>query len=189
MRDAGPPATLPEVYPPGLAAPEALLSPTAQLQALGELVVALTESRSIGRILSLVGQKLKTLFDPDVVQVWMLGDDRKELHLALTLVDDEHRLAAVLAEYKIEDLATSSLTSAEAVRAREPVVLRASGDVPPKVAEIMAAGELEMTMSLPILARDEIHGAINLMFRHAPELGPDDMRFLDTLARTAAVAI
>jgi PAS domain S-box-containing protein len=27
------------------------------------------------------------------------------------------------------------------------------------------------------------------MFRHAPELGPDDMRFLDTLARTAAVAI
>jgi PAS domain S-box-containing protein len=189
MRDAGPPATLPEVYPPEPAAPEALLSPTAQLQALGDLVVALTESRSIGRILSLVGQKLKTLFDPDVVQVWMLGDDGKELHLALTLVDDEHRLAAVLAEYKIEDLATSSFISAEAVRARKFVVLRASGEVPPKAAEIMAAGELEMTMSLPILARDEIHGAINLMFRHAPEIGPDDMRFLDTLARTAAVAI
>ncbi len=189
MRESGEPATLPEAARPESDAPDAVLSRTAQLQALGDLVVALTESRSIGRILSLVGQKLKALFDPDVVQVWMIGEDGKELHLVLTIVDDEHRLAAVLAEYKIEDLSTSSFTSAESVRARRLVVRRATDDISRRVAEIMAAGELEMTMSFPILARDEIQGAINLMFHRAIELSPDDVRFLDTMGRIVAVAL
>jgi PAS domain S-box-containing protein len=189
MRESGEPATLPDTVPPASEAPDAVLSRTAQLQALGDLVVALTESRSIGRILSLVGQKLKALLDPEVVQVWMIGEDGRDLHLVLTIVDDEDRLAAVLAEYKIEDLATSSFTSAEAVRAGGFVVRRITDDMPQRVAEIMAAGELEMTMSFPIMARDEIHGAVNLMFRRAIDLSPDDIRFLETLGRMVAVAI
>jgi signal transduction histidine kinase/ActR/RegA family two-component response regulator len=189
MAESGEPATRPATLRSASDAPDAAISQNAQLQALGDLVVALTESRSIGRILSLVGQKLKTLFDSEVVQVWMMGEAGKELHLALTLVDDEHRLAAVLADYKIEDLATSSFTSAEAVRSRRLVVRRATDAVPRRVAEIMAAGELEMTMSFPILARDEIHGAINVMFRRAIELTSEDLRFLDTIGRMVAVAI
>ena len=126
MRESAEPVTLTEQARPEPESADAVISQTAQLQALGDLVLALTESRSIGRILSLAGQKLKTLFDPDVVQVWMMGDDRKELHLVLTIVDDEHRLAAVLAEYKIEDLATSSFTSADAVRSVDEDILQPS---------------------------------------------------------------
>jgi signal transduction histidine kinase len=160
-----------------------------QLQALGDLIVALTESRSIGKIFSLLARKLKALLDPEVVQVWMLGAGGRELHQVLTQVDDEHRLAEVLAEYQIEDLATSTFTSAEAVRRREIVVRRATDLLPARVAAIMAAGQVEMTVSIPIIARDEIHGAINMMFRDARPFDREDLRLFDTLGRIFAVAI
>src|SRR5687768_16191562 len=95
---------------PAAAASQKSPSPAEQLQALGDLIVALTESHSIGKIFFLLGRKLKSLLGPDVVQVWMLGEDGKELHQVLSQVDDEHQLAEVLAGHKIEELATSTFT-------------------------------------------------------------------------------
>lgn len=171
------------------AAPPSFPPPAEQLQALGDLIVALTESRSIGQIFSLLGRKLKALLNPAAVQVWMLGEDGRELHQVLTIVDDEDRLAAMLAEDKILDLEDSSFTSADAVRRRTIVVRRATEAVPARVAEIMSAGRIEMSVSIPIVARDEIHGAVNMMFRMARSFEDGDLRFFDALGRTVAVAV
>ncbi|MBA2564790.1 MAG: GAF domain-containing protein, partial [Gemmatimonadetes bacterium] len=164
-------------------------SPAEQLDALGELVGALSESHSLGKIFSLLARRLKALLDPDVVQVWMVDREAQELHQVLTLVDDEHRLAAVLAEHKIEELATSTFSSAEAVRTRQIVVRRATEAVPARTAEIMAAGRIEMTLSIPLLLGEQIHGVVNMMFRHACSFEVEDLRFFDALGRTVSVAI
>ncbi|MFN2432383.1 MAG: ATP-binding protein [Gemmatimonadota bacterium] len=166
-------------------------SPSAaeQLEALGDLVVSLVENRSIGKVFAFLGRKLKALLGPVSVQVWLLDDAKTELHQVLAQVDDEQELAQRLAEHKVQPLATSTFTSAEAVRRREIVVRHAGPDVPAPVAEIMKAGDICLSVSVPILGRDEIHGAFNMMFRDDCELAPEELRFLNVLGRTVAAAV
>ena len=160
-----------------------------QLGALGDLVVALAESTSIPKTFALLARRLKRLLDPQVVQVWTVGEDGRGLHVAFTQVEGEDRLAELVAHDTSEDLATSGFTSAEAVRRREIVMRSASDPMPDRVARLMAEGGIQMSVSVPIVASDRVHGAVNMMFRQQREFDAGDLRFLEAIGATVAAAI
>jgi signal transduction histidine kinase len=151
--------------------------------------VALAESAPISKLFALVARRLKKLLDPQVVQVWTIGPDGRGLEVAFTQVEGEERLAELVAHSESEDLGSSEFTSAEAVRRGEIVIRRASEPLPDRIARLLAEGGIEMSLSVPIVASERVHGAVNLMFRAAREFDAGDLRFLEAVGATIAAAI
>jgi len=155
------------------------------LRLLTETIAAVNSTLDLEEVLHLVANEVAAALDADACFVYLYDDTAGELILRATHgtpLDEMTRRPRLRTGEGITGTAAAEL---------RPVAIAANADLDPRWKEFpnLSESEYESILAVPILAREQLAGALNVRTREPREFRPDEIELLQTIASQVAQSI
>ena len=155
------------------------------LRLLTETIAAVNSTLDLEEVLHLVANEVAAALDADACFVYLYDDAAGELILRATHgtpLDEMTRRPR---------LRTGEGITGTAAAERRPVAIAANADLDPRWKEFpnLPESEYESILAVPILAREQLAGALNVRTREPREFRPDEIELLQAIASQVAQSI
>ena len=155
------------------------------LRLLTETIAAVNSTLDLEEVLHLVANEVAAALDADACFVYLYDETAGELVLRATHgtpLDEMTRRPRLRPGEGITGTAAAE---------RRPVAIAANADLDPRWKEFpnLPESEYESILAVPILAREQLAGALNVRTREPREFRPDEIELLQAIAGQVAQSI
>jgi two-component system, sensor histidine kinase PdtaS len=155
------------------------------LRLLTETIAAVNSTLDLEEVLHLVANEVAAALEADACFVYLYDDGAGELVLRATHgtpLDEMTRRPRLRPGEGITGTAAAE---------RKPVAIAANADLDPRWKEFpnLPESEYESILAVPILAREQLAGALNVRTREPREFRPDEIGLLQAIASQVAQSI
>jgi len=155
------------------------------LRLLTETIAAVNSTLDLEEVLHLVANEVASALDADACFVYLYDESAGELVLRATHgtpLDEMTRRPRLRPGEGITGAAAAEL---------RPVAIAANADLDPRWKEFpnLPESEYESILAVPILAREQLAGALNVRTRDPREFRPDEIELLQAIAGQVAQSI
>jgi two-component sensor histidine kinase/putative methionine-R-sulfoxide reductase with GAF domain len=155
------------------------------LRLLTETIATVNSTLDLEEVLHLVANEVAAALDADACFVYLYDETAGELVLRATHgtpLDEMTRRPRLRPGEGITGAAAAEL---------EPVAIAANADLDPRWKEFpnLPESEYESILAVPILAREQLAGALNVRTREPREFRPDEIELLQAIAGQVAQSI
>ena len=155
------------------------------LRLLTETIATVNSTLDLEEVLHLVANEVAAALEADACFVYLYDETAGELVLRATHgtpLDEMTRRPRLRPGEGITGTAAAEL---------RPVALAANADLDPRWKEFpnLPESEYESILAVPILAREQLAGALNVRTREAREFRPDEIELLQAIAGQVAQSI
>ena len=155
------------------------------LRLLTETIAAVNSTLDLEEVLHLVANEVAAALEADACFVYLYDEAAGELVLRAThgtALDEMTRRPRLRPGEGITGTAAAE---------RRPVAIAASADLDPRWKEFpnLPESEYESILAVPILAREQLAGALNVRTREPREFRPDEIELLQAIASQVAQSI
>jgi len=155
----------------------------SELRALHEINLALTSSLDLRRILDLLLERIEILLPCGAAHIRLLDKATGQLEPVTCRNLDEE-------QWKAGRVALSQSVHARILQTQRPVIIRnLDRDENVRRRDFYRREGLVSFLGLPLTAQEEAIGVLSLFTREEHEFSPKEIRFAETLAKQASVAI
>jgi two-component sensor histidine kinase/putative methionine-R-sulfoxide reductase with GAF domain len=155
------------------------------LRLLTETIAAVNSTLDLEEVLHLVANEVAAALRADACFVYLYDDSAGELVLRAT------HGTPIDAMSRRPRLRPGEGITGTAAADRRPVAIAAEAHLDPRWKEFenLPESEFESILAVPILARDQLAGALNVRTREAREFRPDEIELLQAIAGQVAQSI
>jgi len=156
---------------------------TRELETLNSIASVVSRSLDLDEILRDALQRTMEITEMDIGAAFRLEDDSEMLTLMA-----QSNLPAQL-ERCVRRLRASESLVRETLHTRQPVVQMVSGYPEGQLKRLLAAEGVAQTVSIPLLAKGEVLGVINLGRRSAREVPANELALLAAVGQQTGIAV
>jgi nitrate/nitrite-specific signal transduction histidine kinase len=156
---------------------------TRELATLNAIAAVVSRSLHLEEILQVALDKILEVTGLEAGVAYRLDEDQRTLTLMASrgLSDSFVRSAACLPLWMS--------AAGPATRAEQPIVLSLEEYPPSALKENMRAEGLRMAVSIPLMAKGKVLGAINLGSHRVQEVGPEELSLLASIGHQTGIAV